>query len=291
MSYGPHIFHGCESRTRRWVLTMSVRVDCFCIVQDDESHKHTQLRTMASIYANAYFTIAACEGTDGDHGLPGVGPHRPRKDPFVAFDFSPQCRMITTKLAGASYYWGQRYHTRAWTYQEWHLSKRILAFHNQTVSWMCRKSNWQENAYETDTLYSPYFYRDVFQRYPDLDNYRRHIHQYITRSLTYPEDGLEAFWAIIASAGRSMRGGILFGHPEMIFDAALLWRPSNSSTRRRDAHGNILKKLRVGRALVGLARSISICGTAHTRPSKMKMVCIPRPRTRSPSIQVLNGIR
>ena len=47
-------------------------VDRFCIVQDDPADKVRQLPAMASIYANAYFTIVATDGTEVDVGLPGV---------------------------------------------------------------------------------------------------------------------------------------------------------------------------------------------------------------------------
>lgn len=47
-------------------------VDRFCTVQDDPADKVRQLPAMASIYANACFTIVTTDGTEVDVGLPGV---------------------------------------------------------------------------------------------------------------------------------------------------------------------------------------------------------------------------
>lgn len=36
-------------------------VDRFCIIQDDMNNKYCELTSMASIYANAYFTVVATD--------------------------------------------------------------------------------------------------------------------------------------------------------------------------------------------------------------------------------------
>jgi hypothetical protein len=48
-------------------------VDRLCIVQDDVPAKHSQLKAMAAIYANAYFTIVAAQGNNANGALAG-GP-------------------------------------------------------------------------------------------------------------------------------------------------------------------------------------------------------------------------
>lgn len=47
-------------------------VDAICIVQDDRAHLQSQIKQMASVYANAACTIIAAAGDDADYGLPGV---------------------------------------------------------------------------------------------------------------------------------------------------------------------------------------------------------------------------
>jgi hypothetical protein len=50
---------------------------------------------MASIYSNAYVTIAAAEGEDSGYGLPGINKERLRETPFVEFSFSSNCHYIS----------------------------------------------------------------------------------------------------------------------------------------------------------------------------------------------------
>lgn len=60
-------------RDAAWLaIHMSIRylrVDCICLVQDDEEAKHTQIAEMAGIYACAYVTFIAAVGGDADSGI------------------------------------------------------------------------------------------------------------------------------------------------------------------------------------------------------------------------------
>jgi hypothetical protein len=47
-------------------------VDAFCIVQDDDTHFHAELRNMGAIYDKAYFTVVAATGWDANEGLKGL---------------------------------------------------------------------------------------------------------------------------------------------------------------------------------------------------------------------------
>lgn len=67
--------------------------DRLCVVQDDAETKPQQLYIMASIYYNAHFTIAACEG-DAEFGLAGISDESPRVQPFRTFRLSDSCTMI-----------------------------------------------------------------------------------------------------------------------------------------------------------------------------------------------------
>lgn len=68
--------------------------DRFCIIQDgDPKTIEPQLAAMASIYANAYFTIAAREG-DAKSGLAGSRSERPRRNPFETFRLSSHYQML-----------------------------------------------------------------------------------------------------------------------------------------------------------------------------------------------------
>ncbi|KAF2276634.1 HET-domain-containing protein [Westerdykella ornata] len=222
-------------------------VDRFCIIQDDPTTKPMFLNMMASIYANSYFTIAACEGSDDTAGLPGIGD-RSRPLPFQTFDFGPSCRMISVEPIRPINSPNDLYHTRGWTYQEWSLSTRVLAFHHHTVSWMCRKSRERtENGAQPVPSYIPTVINieegeHLCSRWPNFKLYATLVSDYSELNLTYPEDAFRAFSAMVAVTGRPMAGGILFGLPEVIFSGALLWKPRGLIERRKDRHGNVMQE-------------------------------------------------
>jgi hypothetical protein len=50
--------------------------------------------------------------------------------------------------------------------------------------------------------------------------------------LTYESDTLNAFSGVTNALTRVFEGGFIFGLPQIFFDAALLWQPEKTLTRR-----------------------------------------------------------
>jgi hypothetical protein len=73
---------------------------------------------------------------------------------------------------------------------------------------------------------------------PNLWEYACHVQQYNGRTLTYPEDALDAFSGIFNTLSTVFIGGFLCGLPRMYFDAALLWYNKTPLHRRRAARDN-----------------------------------------------------
>lgn len=222
--------------------TLSVQylwVDRFCIVQDDKVSKPRQLAAMTSIYLNSYFTIAATEGEDSSYGLCGIGKRRPRIPPFEAFDFTPSCRMVASlpRIARSR----QVYHTRGWTFQEWTFSRRMIVFHDQTVTWKCQDHHQQENGRPS---------RNPFQNLASLTQwaspsaYCSRIDEYSRRHLSNPGDILTAFDAFLTVQSRVTKSEILHGLPEPFFNNMLCWHHDIDTPQRRrvDSEGNVLKQ-------------------------------------------------
>jgi hypothetical protein len=222
-------------------------VDRFSIVQDDEITKPHQLASMASIYSNAYITIAATEGRDSHYGIPGVNEERPRKPPSEILQFSPSCRLQA--LAPTSVGQLTTYHTRGWTFQEWTFSRRTMVFHDQTVSWLCERSQQQENA-QYPSILPTKLRQDQLNTYPNIGGYCKAVEFYSIRQLTHSEDILAAFNAFMTVQGRAMKSSFLFGIPELFLSSMLCWGHGQSAfntgerriqQRRTDRQGNILK--------------------------------------------------
>ncbi|KAH6638464.1 heterokaryon incompatibility protein-domain-containing protein, partial [Boeremia exigua] len=201
------------------------------IVQDDQETKAEQLAAMAAIYTNAYFTIAATEGT-AQSGLAGSSHDRPRRNPYRTFRFTSECHMMDRNPSVAEDAGDQGpYHTRGWTFQGWTLSRRVLIFHHQTISWRCRRLNRQENGTMPYDWVTPAYrwsiFHDMWSGIPNIESYIYHLGSYTQRDLTVPGDVLNAFQGILITLARSMRGHMLFGIPELFFSALLLWCPSD----------------------------------------------------------------
>ncbi|KAL6159224.1 hypothetical protein ACJQWK_04107 [Exserohilum turcicum] len=215
-------------------------VDRFCIVQDDETAKPYQLAAMASIYSNSYVTIAATEGPHSNYGLCGIEKSRPRKPPFEILDFSPSRRMFAASPTRST---RDIYHSRGWTFQEWTFSRRMIVFHDQTVTWVCQKYMQQENGH-TPFRVPARTPLTLWTKRPNPGSYCAEVEQYSSRNLSDPADVLAAFDAFITVQGRAMKGGMLYGLPELYFNNMLCWHHDFGSVqnRRRDREGNILKQ-------------------------------------------------
>lgn len=114
-------------------------VDQYCIDQSDNGDKDRQIRHMDLIYKCADIVIIAAAGYDCDYGLPGVSDRsRDVLDPFLldgnlTFGIGPN--MTYTKQHWETGSW----HTRGWTFQEAHLSRRRLVFSDTAMHFECMR--------------------------------------------------------------------------------------------------------------------------------------------------------
>lgn len=109
-------------------------VDQYCIDQGDAEDKKRQVRYMDRIYQCADITIVAAAGDDCHYGIPGVGSRRRDVlDPLILND------ILTLGICYREYCpWSSgRWHTRGWTFQEAHLSRRRLVFSDTGMHFEC----------------------------------------------------------------------------------------------------------------------------------------------------------
>ncbi|KAM6516544.1 hypothetical protein FALCPG4_014727 [Fusarium falciforme] len=109
-------------------------IDALCIIQDEDDHEDwkRECGNMASIYRNSYLTIAAAWATSANGGCfttpdPGVatGPVMKRKVPHFHYTETPEDSTEFPIL------------TRAWTFQERLLARRVIYFGRQEIVWYC----------------------------------------------------------------------------------------------------------------------------------------------------------
>lgn len=206
-------------------------VDRLCIVQDDEESIKHNISWMASIYANAYFTIIATEGVDDEFGLRGIGSTSGPRDFFPFFQFE-NVELAQEKLFEHEQVW----HSRAWTFQERAVSRRCLVFFHGTVKWECQQCEHHEHLSSSTHLAGgqKYYPRHniSFAALPDYDHYSALCSGFSRRNIRYQKDALKAFTAVINSFAPSFPGGFFYALPEFAFDYALAWTHESVASRR-----------------------------------------------------------
>lgn len=209
-------------------------IDRLCIVQNDQEMAREHISCMASIYAQAHFTVVATSGDDDQHGLPGVSP---RELNVELLRFGSSGRLLFSKFQGYKFWeepGNSSWHTRAWTYQERLISSRCLVFYQDSVKWCCNEALWHEyfdvtKSYRQDCVYDKEFQPKVW---PDIEEYSELVKDYSGRNLTFSGDALNAFSAVLQCLEPAYPGGFLFGIPEFFFDFLLLWKPEARVVRR-----------------------------------------------------------
>lgn len=197
-------------------------IDSLCIVQDDSDDWFDQAGRMASIFDNAYLTIAASKAKDSASGcfskvervyrglpLPGFNnifvrstlPFPLQTSWLVSYADAPKRDENMVKQ-----YWPL--FTRAWVYQEILLSKRVVHFGAKEVLWQCGSNIQQQGTIVPQhvIVQSAPLPRTLRSNdYPGLDtNFVNPLAQlwhvlvsdYGQRELTFSEDRLPAIAAL-----------------------------------------------------------------------------------------------
>ena len=243
-------------------------VDSLCIVQDSQADLQDQFPKMGQIFGNALLTIVAADGDDASTGLfnnsniaSGVGRQCVRYSKDLGLLICPPDLNTVLKET--------RWATRAWTFQEALLSKRLLVFVDQTVYFSCRSTTWSEQRKaHSETVPPPWTwanapspYAEKFERllrewsqtaswfqiyHPNSQSWfvasmwQLLVNEYSTRTLSYESDVLAALAGVQEIFGRIFPQDILYGMPLSVLQTALLWHPRTSLRRRKDGKKKLL---------------------------------------------------
>ncbi|KAK3402825.1 heterokaryon incompatibility protein-domain-containing protein [Sordaria brevicollis] len=187
-------------------------VDRYCIPQHDLDQKAAQIKRMDDVYGSSAITIIASAGDGPAHGLPGVNltPRLSQKSvrigsrTFISINNNTNQRILDSK-----------WNTRAWTLQEGFLSPRRLCFEDSQVYFQCNlmhrlesihipngKSAARSLSTDVKTTYSAGGGHSVFPRYgmKEASSLLEAFDHYISRQISYPQDGLNAFEGILKRA-------------------------------------------------------------------------------------------
>lgn len=117
-------------------------VDALCIIQDSPSHKAKQISQMHLVYGYATVTIVATSSAHADEGLAGVSD-KPRNFSQSSASIDG-LRLMPRKCFLGRIMNASEYNTRAWTYQESSLSRRVLSITSRGVTMQCCTSSFSE---------------------------------------------------------------------------------------------------------------------------------------------------
>jgi hypothetical protein len=218
-------------------------VDALCIQQDDSENTLDQMHIMDAIYSGGAFTIVAATGSDSWAGLPGV-----RNNTRFSQNREVVGRMMlsTAQPSLRSLLLDSSWNSRAWTFQEAILSKRLLIFTERGIFSQCNAALWWEDTFQetapqnaggfhrirTPQSLNP-FWKRVLPSIPDFQSYAELVKDYTRRSMTKHTDSLNAFNGLSHALEKPFGTSFFHGLPLVFFDIALCFEtPSLEEAKR-----------------------------------------------------------
>jgi hypothetical protein len=230
-------------------------VDSVCIDQQDPADKIHQIGRMSDVYRGAYVTVIALSGESANAGLPRLVSHARM---YSQLDCCIEDkRMVGLMPTLSELIWVSPWGLRAWTLQEALLSPRCLYMSDfqiyfecnamqcsesldQTKSWVhqiCRHSTpaqeWLEAKVGSGVLRHPLVGGSGIKN-NRLIQYGSALILYSQRSMTNPDDALNAFSGILQDLEKQYGSEFFCGLPVPEFQWGLLWRIQPPFKRRLD---------------------------------------------------------
>ena len=205
----------------RRMFVRYVWIDSLCIIQDSRADWEKEAAQMASVYSNAYCTIAASSSVDGNGGCHVDQDSKPYGPVTLSFDdkdtngnpiiqrvrvFSTFGKAITSILQQ------DPLNSRGWTFQERELLHRVLHYSKDSIRWECRTLKaslqfpWQDTQAFNGSLRTfdagqieprkPDQQLDDKQKEQELEAWFEAVLKYTGRALTQKADVLHAFSGI-----------------------------------------------------------------------------------------------
>lgn len=205
-------------------------IDCLCIRQDNRHDLDTEIAQIPTIYENSHITISAARATHSREGFLHHSSLPPRQKAAFRLPFGcPDVNLGSVILFHAQFY--SPIDERAWTLQEYLLSRRVLQFTNLQLHWTCRQTALFCGD-ETDSLPGPYIRKlsAIHRMYLGFNatrytcrDWMNIVEEYTKRSLTYDADKLKAISGVAqkwgAGSGDTYAAGLWRSHLPL----GLLW--------------------------------------------------------------------
>ncbi|KAF2188338.1 HET-domain-containing protein, partial [Zopfia rhizophila CBS 207.26] len=221
-------------------------VDALCIIQDGHDIEE-QIKNMDNIYNAAAWCLVVASAKDANTPLPRAGKAMHQSPEFQHMEHvrGKELAVILPPLSVVLK--SSPWNTRAWTYQESVLSKRLLIVSYQQIYFTCRHGHTfcEDMALESSENPAIYGERDGHiygvTGKTNFEVYAGAVEEYTSRNITYHEDALKAFAGVLSYLEMSFQGfEFLYGLPDTELDQALLWYPKSDQHRRQSRNGDNL---------------------------------------------------
>ncbi|KAM0083924.1 hypothetical protein ACKRZS_003869 [Fusarium odoratissimum] len=213
-------------------------VDALCLLQNDAEDLELGVNVMDLVYERAWLTVVAACGHDANARLPGI-QEGTRDDSYNTFEIMPGVEMgIVTGLDGLLK--RSVYDSRAWTFQEQVLSRRVLYFIDNKVFYRCRAAEHAEHFADdlSQTRIGPssgsLLPEAVLMTDPVFDLCTM-LFYYTKRALTNQSDTSRAMAGIIRRIAEAMKCSFFQGLPTVMFDRFVIFFEYGSVLHRRSS--------------------------------------------------------
>ncbi|KAH8883109.1 HET-domain-containing protein [Thozetella sp. PMI_491] len=241
-----------------------VWIDSLCIVQDDHEDWEKEAAKMATIYESGHLTIAATRSHNHDggcfsklkpqHETHEVSVSAPGQDKLTLYfrQMLPHCKDIVHSPQQAIEF---PLLDRGWVYQERLLSRRVLHFNNNEISWECAHTSTCECGDIDESvglfirppyrhpaiggLMEPKIHHGRLDADKELslkiDRWHELVQEYSGLKISFAKDALPAL-AGLAKQMQRLRGGDSYaaGLWNSSLDFDLLWSAEDDTARRPD---------------------------------------------------------
>ncbi|RDW63615.1 hypothetical protein BP6252_11160 [Coleophoma cylindrospora] len=252
----------CQKLNERYLW-----IDSLCIIQDDALDQKYQITKMDMVYRRALLTIVAASGTAANAGLPGIHPSLPRNK--IPTETIQSLNLVAIAQEAEFEANTSTWNSRAWTFQERVLSKRILCFTETSVTFECQESCCREDFeligpkagefrlsnkeredlerrqnfhailedegsgfnMEFEKMVPREKYTSVFNTL--LSVWGGMVEDFTKRDLTYQGDILRAFQGIESALSRSF-GSSYWGFPRHLLIQAMSWQAATPDVTARE---------------------------------------------------------
>ncbi|KAH8773868.1 heterokaryon incompatibility protein-domain-containing protein [Hyaloscypha sp. PMI_1271] len=189
-------------------------VDAICIIQDNDLDRSREICRMGEIYKQSTLTIGGMSSESAYHGFIKTSvAKRGCLFPLLL----PNGNLVEIELVISTFIMErprQQLETRAWTFQEFFLSPRLLLFDHHEVRWQCQCKNLSpilgtsiaylkydsyrlpDNIFSDTTPADPQIYLEHGE-YGASDVWKRIISDYSTRQVKFEDDRFYALAGIV----------------------------------------------------------------------------------------------